>query len=109
MPHNVFFPQLTARGATREGDPMSKDATTNAGHADPRPRTVFGIDSHARTTTICALVVGTGETSTRTFRGNPYAAMSGWMAGFPAPARGFYEARRPCSCCHHKHSGVWTI
>ena len=54
--------------------------------------TIFGIDSHARTTTICALVVSTGEVETRTFRGNDYAAMSAWMAGFPAPARGVYEA-----------------
>lgn len=54
--------------------------------------TIFGIDSHATTTTICALVVGTGEAETRTFRKNDYAAMSGWMASFPAPARGVYEA-----------------
>ena len=54
--------------------------------------TIFGIDSHARTTTICALVAGTGETRTRTFRGNDYGAMRGWMSGFPAPARGVYEA-----------------
>ena len=71
---------------------MSKDATTNATTADPRPATIFGIDSHARTTTICALVAETGETSTRTFRGNDYLAMAAWMAGFPAPARGVYEA-----------------
>ena len=31
--------------------------------------TVFGIDSHARTTTVCAIVVETGETATRTFPG----------------------------------------
>lgn len=54
--------------------------------------TIFGIDSHARTTTICALVVATGETQIRTFRGNDYDAMAGWMAKFPAPARGVYEA-----------------
>ena len=54
--------------------------------------TIFGIDSHARTTTICALVVATGETTTRTFRGNDYAAMARWMSGFPAPGRGVYEA-----------------
>ena len=29
--------------------------------------TIFGIDSHARTTTICALVVGTGESRMRTY------------------------------------------
>ena len=71
---------------------MSKDATTKAEARDPRPRTIFGIDSHARTTTICALVVETGETSTRTFRGNPYEGMARWMAGFPRPAYGVYEA-----------------
>ena len=54
--------------------------------------TIFGIDSHARTTTICALEVGTGVTTTRTFRGNGYGAMAGWMAKFPAPAYGVYEA-----------------
>ena len=42
--------------------------------------TVFGIDSHARTTTICALVVETGELEARTFRGNPYGEMREWMA-----------------------------
>lgn len=75
---------------------MSKDCITTstdaAAAADPRPLTFFGIDSHARTTTICALVVETGETSTRTFRGNDYGAMCEWMARFPAPARGVYEA-----------------
>lgn len=54
--------------------------------------TVFGIDSHARTTTICALSVETGEVETRTFPGNPYGEMREWMASFPAPAAGFYEA-----------------
>ena len=54
--------------------------------------TIFGIDSHARTTTICALVVETGETSTRSFRGNDYEAMARWMEKFPAPAYGVYEA-----------------
>ena len=75
---------------------MSKDCTTTSTAAetaaDPRPRTIFGIDSHARTTTICALVVGTGEVRTRTFRGNAYGLMAEWMAGFPAPAHGVYEA-----------------
>ena len=73
---------------------MSKDCTTasTTATADPRPRTIFGIDSHARTTTVCALVVETGVTSTRTFRGNDYAAMAGWMARFPAPSHGVCEA-----------------
>ena len=71
---------------------MSKDCITSGKTADPRPRTVFGIDSHSRTTTICALEAETGEAITRTFRGNDYEAMSKWMAKFPAPARGVYEA-----------------
>ena len=53
--------------------------------------TVFGIDSHARTTTICALGTDSGETETRTFR-NDYEEMSKWMARFPSPAIGVYEA-----------------
>ena len=69
---------------------MSKDSksfVSTAGMA-----TVFGIDSHSRTTTICALSRESGETETRTFRGNDYAAMARWMSGFPAPALGVYEA-----------------
>ena len=34
------------------------------------------------------MVVATGETTTRTFRGNDYAAMARWMSGFHAPGRG---------------------
>jgi beta-glucoside PTS system EIICBA component len=44
---------------------MSKDSksfVSTAGMA-----TVFGIDSHSRTTTICALSRESGETETRTF------------------------------------------
>lgn len=57
-------------------------------------RTVFGIDSHSRTTTICALVPETGEIAVRTFRNNDYRAMRTWMAGseFPGPSLGVYEA-----------------
>ena len=54
--------------------------------------TIFGIDSHARTTTICALETETGVTTVRTFRGNGYESMAEWMAKFPAPACGVYEA-----------------
>ncbi len=54
--------------------------------------TIFGIDSHARTTTICALSTETGETTIRTFRGNSYALMSDWMAKFKKPAYGVYES-----------------
>lgn len=54
--------------------------------------TVFRIDSHARTTTVCALVVETGETETRTFPGNPYADIAAWMGRFPQPSLGVYES-----------------
>lgn len=55
--------------------------------------TVFGIDSHARTTTVCAIVVETGETATRTFPGvSPYAEIASWMSSFPGPRMGWYEA-----------------
>ena len=54
---------------------------------------VFGIDSHARTTTVCAIVVETGETATRTFPGvSPYAEVASWMSSFPGPRMGWYEA-----------------
>ena len=69
-----------ARGATRDGRPHMIYST------------IFGIDSHARTTTICALDTETGVTTIRTFRGNGYALMSEWMAKFPVPAYGVYEA-----------------
>lgn len=54
--------------------------------------TYFGIDSHLRTTTICALTPADGEVKTRTFRGNPYAEMAEWMASFPQPSYGVYES-----------------
>ena len=54
--------------------------------------TIFGIDSHLKTTTICALTVADGELRTRTFKGNDYGEMREWMAGFPQPSRGVYES-----------------
>jgi len=54
--------------------------------------TYFGIDSHLKTTTICALTPDDGELKTRTFKGNPYAEMAEWMAGFPQPSYGVYES-----------------
>lgn len=36
-------------------------------------RAVFGVGPHARTTTVCAAGVSTGEVGARTFRGNPYS------------------------------------
>ena len=54
---------------------------------------VFGIDSHAGTTTVCATVVETGETATRTFPGvSPYAEAASWVSTFPGPRMGWYEA-----------------
>lgn len=45
---------------------------------------VFGIDSHARTTTVCTIVVKTGETATRTFPGvSPYGN-DGWVQSAPS-------------------------
>jgi len=54
--------------------------------------TIFGIDSHLRTTTICALTVADGELKARAFKGNDYGEMRDWMAAFPQPARGVYES-----------------
>ena len=55
--------------------------------------TVFGIDVHSRTTTVCALQRETGEVETRTFPGvEPFEEMSAWFEEFPGPRRGFYEA-----------------
>lgn len=54
--------------------------------------TYFGIDSHANTTTVCAVVMETGEARARTFRGNDYGEMRGWMASFPQPSFGVYES-----------------
>ena len=54
--------------------------------------TYFGIDSHLRTTTICALTPEDGELRTRTFRGNDYGEMAEWMADFPQPSHGVYES-----------------
>ena len=39
-------------------------------------RAVFGIDPHARTTTVCAVDASTGEAGARAFRGNPHGEMA---------------------------------
>ena len=54
--------------------------------------TIFGIDSHARTTTICAFNTQDGSLDKRTFPDNDYEKMSKFMEGFPKPAWGVYEA-----------------
>ena len=63
-------------------------------------RAYFGIDSHLRTTTICAPAPGDGELRTRTSEGNDYGEMAEWMAGFPQPSHGVYESGRADSCRH---------
>ena len=55
--------------------------------------TVFGIDSHARSTTVCALRTDTGELSFRRFEGaSPWDEVADWMNGFPGPRTGAYES-----------------
>ena len=54
--------------------------------------TYFGIDSHARTTTIYAHVPDTDDGERRTSGGNDYAEMLRWMKRFPVPAKGVYES-----------------
>lgn len=55
--------------------------------------TVFGIDVHARSTTVCALDPATGEVERRKFPGvAPFDEMTAWFEEFPGPRRGFYEA-----------------
>ena len=69
-----------------------RGATTDGRVPMPIYCTYFGIDSHLRTTTICALTPEDGELRTRTFRGNDYGEMAEWMAGFPQPSHGVYES-----------------
>lgn len=55
--------------------------------------TVFGIDSHARTNTACALQPETGEVEFRRFEGcRPWDEMAEWMSSFPRPSIGAYES-----------------
>ena len=69
-PHNVCLPQ-------------SGDARHHEGReARTIYSTIFGIDSHARTATICAFETETGITAVCTFRRNVYALMAEWMAKF---------------------------
>ena len=69
-----------------------RDATTDGRVPMAIYCTYFGIDSHLRTTTICALTPEDGEPGTRTFKGNDYGEMAEWMAGFPQPSHGVYES-----------------
>ena len=52
---------------------------------------VFGIDSHARTTTVCAIVVETGETAS-------------WVSSFPGPRMGVVRGR-----LHRLHTGAHAL
>lgn len=54
--------------------------------------TVFGIDSHARSSTVCSLNPSTGESSTRKFPGNDYYAIADWIKSFPQPSYAVYES-----------------
>ena len=58
----------------------------------PRYSTVFGMDVHLRSTTVCALDAETGEAVTRRFRGNPWGEVAEWMSGFPGPSLAAYES-----------------
>ena len=77
-----------------------RDATTDGRVPMAIYRAYFGIDSHLRTTTICAPAPEDGEPGTRTFKGNDYGEMAEWMAGFPQPSHGVYESGRADSCRH---------
>jgi len=57
--------------------------------------TFFGMDVHARSTTISSLNPETGEMQTRKFQGNVYADMANWMLSFPQPSYAIYES----GCC----------
>ena len=52
--------------------------------------TYFGIDSHLRTTTICAPAPEDGEPGTRTSEGSDYGEMAERAADFPQPSHGCF-------------------
>lgn len=54
-------------------------------------RTIFGIDNHARSTTIAVLDTKGFEVEKRTFPGNDYKKMKAYMDKFPKPAWGVFE------------------
>ena len=63
-------------------------------------RTYFGIDSHLRTTTICAPAPEDGEPGTRASGGNDYGEMAERAADLPQPSHGACEGGRADSCRH---------
>lgn len=55
--------------------------------------TIFGMDVHARSTTVCAVVRETGETQTKKFSNCPTPAeIASWMQTFPGPHYAAYES-----------------
>ena len=57
--------------------------------------TVFGMDVHARSTTICALCPDTGEVEVKRFTDNSFVEMAAWIQSFPEPSYAVYES----GCC----------
>ncbi len=57
-------------------------------------RAYFGIDSHLRTTTICAPALGDGEPGARTPGGSDYGEMAERAADFPQPSHGCFGSIR---------------
>lgn len=60
----------------------------------PIYRAYFGINSHPRTTTICAPAPEDDEPGTRTSEGSDYGEMAEWAADFPQPSHGACESGR---------------
>ncbi|MBQ9020665.1 MAG: IS110 family transposase [Eggerthellaceae bacterium] len=60
-----------------------------------RYSTYFGMDVHARSTTISSLDPSTGVTQTKRFVGNCYGEIAAWMLAFPQPSHAIYES----GCC----------
>jgi transposase len=54
--------------------------------------TVFGMDVHARTVTICAIVIETGETQTKRFNSAAAGEIAEWMYGFKGSRYAAYES-----------------
>ena len=55
--------------------------------------TIFGMDTHARSVTVRAIVIKTGEVKTKKFANCPTPLeIAEWMRGFPAPRYAAYES-----------------
>ena len=66
--------------------------------------TVFGMDVHARTVTICAIELETGETQTRRFNSAAAGEIAGWMQRFNGNLYAAYESG--CTGFHLPNSAV---